>query len=174
VAAAAPCRTPVRRAAVSFRDEIRPVRERRCIVCHGCCDARCQLELDAWWVIARGTSEALVYDAIRLDEAAPTGLFIDAQRPSQWRRMGPTAVLNERSSSPENNLAASVHYRSLVLKRAHPLPAGEPVLSDAFGFSLSRSQSCPSLGEFDRYAGDPRWTSCPTVCPASTSASTAC
>lgn len=138
---------------VSYRDDVRPVLERRCVVCHGCYDAPCQLKLTAWEGVARGGTKAQVYDATRLDEAPPTRLFVDAQLPSQWRQKGFHPVLNERTPSPENNLAASVLYRSLALKRAHPLP-DEKVLSGAFDFSLDRAQSCPSLGEYDAYERD--------------------
>ena len=138
---------------ISYRDDVRPVLERRCVVCHGCYDAPCQLKLGAWEGVARGATKAQVYDATRLDEAPPTRLFVDARQPSQWREKGFFPVLNERTPSPGNNLAASVLYRSLALKRAHPLPDG-PVLSSAFDFSLDRSQSCPSLAEYDTYERD--------------------
>ncbi|MFI4929163.1 MAG: fatty acid cis/trans isomerase [Burkholderiales bacterium] len=138
---------------VSFRDDVRPVLESRCVVCHGCYDAPCQLKLGAWEGIARGASKAVVYDATRLTEAAPTRLFVDAQRPSQWRQQDFFAVLNERAASPDNNLAASVLYRSLALKKAHPLPA-DKVLSSDFDFSLERAQSCPNLGQYDAYERD--------------------
>jgi hypothetical protein len=128
---------------VSYRDDVRPVLENRCVVCHGCYDAPCQLKLGAWEGVARGATKALVYDATRFIEAPP----------SQWRRQDFFAVLNERTPSPENNLAASVLYRSLALKKAHPLP-DEKVLSGAFDFSLERSQSCPNLGEYDAYERD--------------------
>jgi hypothetical protein len=135
---------------VSYRDDVRPILANRCVVCHGCYDAPCQLKLGAWEGIARGTSKAPVYDSSRLSEAPPTRLFVDAQLPSQWRGRGFDAVLNERSPSPENNLAASVLYRSLALKQAHPLPDVK-VLPDSFDLSLDRSQSCPNLGEFDAH-----------------------
>ena len=138
---------------VSYRRDVRPVLERRCVVCHGCYDAPCQLKLGAWEGVARGGTKAQVYDASRLDEAPPTRLFMDAQLPSQWREKGFHPVLNERTPSPANNLAASVLYRSLALKQAHPLP-DEPVLSKAFDFSLDRTQSCPNLAEFDAYERD--------------------
>jgi hypothetical protein len=144
-------RAPVAAAGgVSFRDDVRPVLESRCVVCHGCYDAPCQLKLGAWEGVARGASKALVYDATRFTEAPPSRLFVDAQKPSQWRQKDFFAVLNERTPSPENNLAASVLYRSLVLKQAHPLPA-DKVLSSEFDFSLERAQSCPNLGEYDAY-----------------------
>ncbi len=138
---------------VTYRRDVRPVLERRCVVCHGCYDAPCQLKLGAWEGVARGTSKALVYDGTRLLEAPPTRLFVDALQASQWRQKGFDPVLNERTPTPENNLAASVLYRSLALKQAHPLP-DEPVLSGAFDFSLDRAQTCPRLDEFDAYERD--------------------
>ena len=138
---------------MSYRDDVRPILDSRCVVCHGCYDAACQLKLGSWEGIVRGITKAPVYDSARLSEAPPTRLFVDAQLPSQWRGKGFDPVLNERTPSPENNLAASVLYRSLALKRAHPLPDVK-VLSDSFDFSLDRSQSCPSLGEFDAYERD--------------------
>jgi hypothetical protein len=118
-------------AGVSYRDDVRPILERRCVVCHGCYDAPCQLKLGSWEGIARGTSKARVYDAGRLREAEPSRLFIDAQLPAQWRQKGFDPVLNERNPSAQVNLAASVLYRSLALKKAHPLP-DEKVLSGDF------------------------------------------
>lgn len=137
--------------AVSYQAGVRPILEKRCVVCHGCYDAPCQLKLGAWEGIARGATQAPVYDAARLREAPPTRLFVDAQRPSAWRQQGFHPVLNERSPTSENNLAASVLYRSLALKKANPSPQNEPVLSKAFDFSLDREQSCPSLGEYDAF-----------------------
>jgi len=138
---------------VSYRDDVRPILESRCVVCHGCYDAPCQLKLGAWEGIARGATKAPVYDAARVSEAPMTRLFVDAQRASQWREKDFSPVLNERTLSVENNLTASVLYRSLALKRAHPLP-DQKVLSKAFDFSLDRSQSCPNLGEYDAYERD--------------------
>ena len=137
-------------AEVSFHRDVQPILERRCVVCHGCYDAPCQLKLGSFDGIARGASKDQVYDAARLREADPTRLFIDAQLPSQWRAKGFSPVLNERTPSPENNLAGSVLYRALALKKAHPLP-DEKVLKGDFDFSLDRTQSCPSLGEYDAY-----------------------
>ena len=144
-------RVPVAVPGVSYRTDVRPLLDRRCVVCHGCYDAPCQLKLGAWEGIARGTTKAQVYDATRLEAAPPTRLFIDAQLPSQWRERGFDPVLNERTPTPANDLAASVLYRALALKQQHPLPQ-EAVLSGDFDFSLSREQSCPNLGEFDAYA----------------------
>ena len=138
---------------MSYRKDVQPILERRCVVCHGCYDAPCQIKLGAWEGIARGGSTATVYDGGRLSEAPTTRLFVDAQRPSEWRKKGFFPILNERAPTPEANLAASVLYRSLALKRAHPLP-GEAVLPKPFDFSLDRSQSCPRIEQYDAYERD--------------------
>ena len=138
------------RGGVSYRADVQPILESRCVVCHGCYDAPCQLKLGAWEGIARGASSEVVYDPARLRAADPTRLFVDAQRPSQWRQKGFFPVLNERSPTPQANLEASVLYRMLDLKHRHPLPA-DAVLGKEFDVSLGRSNSCPRIEEFDTY-----------------------
>jgi Fatty acid cis/trans isomerase (CTI) len=135
---------------VSYRAEVQPILEQRCVVCHGCYDAPCQLKLGAWEGIARGASKQAVYDPARLRAADPTRMFEDAQRPSQWREKDFHPVLNERSATPQANLAASTMYRMLELKRQHPLPAA-PVLGKDFDVSMDRKNSCPRIEEFDAY-----------------------
>ncbi len=136
---------------MSYRADVQPILERRCVVCHGCYDAPCQLKLGAWEGVARGASPTREYDTSRLLEAPPSRLFVDAERASEWRKKGFFPVLNERAPTPEANLAASVLYRSLALKRDHPLP-GVAVLPKPFDFSAGRTQSCPRVEDFDAYA----------------------
>ena len=138
-------------AGMSYRRDVQPIVERRCVVCHACYDGPCQLKLTAWEGIARGTSKTPVYDAARLREAPTTRLFLDAQLPSQWWERGFSPVLNNRTATPETNLAASVLYRSLQLKREHPLPT-TPVLSKPFDFSLGREATCPRIEEYESLA----------------------
>ena len=140
-------------AGMSYRRDVQPIVERRCVVCHACYDGPCQLKLTAWEGIARGTSKAAVYDAARLREAPTTRLFLDAQLPSQWWERGFSPVLNNRTATPETNLAASVLYRSLQLKREHPLPTA-PILTKAFDFSLDRKANCPRVDEYENYAAN--------------------
>ena len=93
---------------MSYRADVQPILERRCVVCHACYDAPCQLKLTAWEGVARGLSKDLVYDGGRLDEAPPSRLFTDAQKASDWRARKFSPVLNERDQTPAANLAASV------------------------------------------------------------------
>ncbi len=148
-------RAPVR--GLSYRADVQPILERRCVVCHACYDAPCQLKLTAWEGVARGLSKDLVYDGGRLDEAPPSRLFTDAQKASDWRARNFSPVLNERDQTPAANLAASVMYRALRLKESHPLPE-TAILPKSFDFSLDRVQQCPRIEEFDHFEDkNPLW-----------------
>src|SRR5271165_5807290 len=68
--------------------DVAPILQSRCVVCHGCYDAPCQLKLTAWEGIARGASADRVYDGTRLRAAPPSRLFEDAFKASAWRDKG--------------------------------------------------------------------------------------
>jgi hypothetical protein len=144
-------------AGMSYRADVQPILDRRCVVCHACYDGPCQLKLTAWEGVTRGASKDKVYQSSRLVAARTTRLFEDAQSASQWRAKEFFPVLNERTPGSEANLAASVFYRMLDLKRRHPLPA-EPLLPESFDFSLDRAQQCARIEEFDHFEEDfPLW-----------------
>lgn len=127
------------------------VLEQRCMVCHGCYDAPCQLKLEAHEGLMRGASKELVYDGARLRSANLTRLFDDALTEQQWRDKGFYPVIDSRRAN------RGVMYRMLELKQAHPLPADGP-LPAGFDFSLYRDQQCPKREEFDSFAADyPLW-----------------
>lgn len=131
-------------------DDVRPILEQRCAVCHGCYDAPCQLKLTAWEGVMRGGHADRVYDGQRLLAATPTRLFDDAHSVAEWRDKGFHPVLNEGANTVQNNLQNSALYQMLRLKKYHPLP-DKPVLSDRFDFSLNRSQQCKGAELFDQY-----------------------
>lgn len=45
---------------MSWHNDIQPILDRRCVVCHACYDAPCQLKLSAWEGVARGASKQRV------------------------------------------------------------------------------------------------------------------
>src|SRR5574343_1919756 len=101
--------------------DVRPVLDRRCVTCHACYDAPCQLNLASYAGITRGASTTQVYwTAPRLLAERPTRIGVDADRPSAWREMGFFPVLNERQPTPQANLDASSLYQLLAMKRSHP------------------------------------------------------
>lgn len=136
----------------SYRRDIKPLLDRRCVVCHGCYDAPCQLKMQDWAGIARGVSKDSVYASIRLEDAPTTRLGVDAQRASDWRRRGFSPVLNEQEHSPERALSGSLLWQALLLKSANPLPDEKVLSSGDFDFSLNRDNSCPNRDAYDEYA----------------------
>ncbi len=139
------------RAEAGLAERANQVLEQRCMVCHGCYDAPCQLKLESREGLMRGASKDLVYDASRLVEAKPTRLFDDAQSVEEWREMGFYPVID--SLRP----GKSVLRRLLEQKRQHPLPKGK-ALPEGFDFALDRKAQCPKPDEFSSYkANYPLW-----------------
>jgi hypothetical protein len=123
----------------------------RCMVCHGCYDAPCQLKMEAYEGLERGASTARVYDGGRLVAAPTTRLFDDATTERQWRKLGFYPAL--QPEDPQESLI----YRMLLLKQAHPL-ASEGALPKGFDFSLTREQQCPQPEDFNRFQSEyPLW-----------------
>ena len=135
---------------ISYDEKVRPGQESRCVVCHGCYDAPCQLKLSSPEGIHRGANKKKVYNGGRVTADEPTRLFIDAMTTEAWRQKGFDTVLNEGDSNPVKNLEDSVMYRMLRQKRLYP-QARTGMLSDDFDIELDRKQSCPTLDEFDEY-----------------------
>ena len=145
-------------AAPDYWREVKPILDRRCVVCHGCYDAPCQSDLASYQGVTRGANKEKVYDSGRLFAAVPARLFFDARTNVEWRGKGFYPVLNERAETAEANRDGGVLYRLLQLKRVHPLPPGPVLAADRFDFSLDRPQQCPSIEEMDRFEERfPQW-----------------
>lgn len=139
-----------------FLSEVKPIIDNRCVVCHACYDAPCQLKLSSVDGIDRGSSKKLVYQGTRLTASQPTRLFEDAQTTAEWRELGFFSVLNEREQSLSGNLDAGLVARMLTQKARHPLP--ETAQLEGFDFSIDRTQVCPTIEEYDAYEADyPLW-----------------
>ena len=124
---------------------IKPIIEQRCMVCHGCYDAPCQLKMDDWIGLNRGASKDKVYDGTRLITANLTRLYEDALTTEEWRDKGFYPVLNRE------DITQSVLYKMLALKQKYPLPKIDGPLPGKFDFSLDREQSCPQPNQYGRY-----------------------
>jgi len=142
---------------ISFTHDVKPILDSRCVACHGCYDAPCQLKLGSMDGIDRGATKQLVYDSARLSPAKPTRLFIDADNTTEWRTKNFYPVLNERTDSPTANLDNSVLAKLLDLKRTHPQPATGK-LSDDYDLTMDRELQCPTVDEFPKYQHEhPQW-----------------
>lgn len=144
--------------APDYWTQVRPILDRRCVTCHACYDAPCQLNLSRYDGITRGASAETVYSSTRLTAAQPTRLGFDALSTRAWRERGFFPVLNERSPTPEANREGSLLLRLLALKQAQPGPGSGALPDKDFDFSLDRSQACAPLegvGAYER--SHPLW-----------------
>jgi len=136
---------------IDFNSQVKPVLERRCVVCHGCYDAPCQLKLSSIEGLQRGASKEKVYDGTRISGAEPTRLGIDATSAAEWRKKEFFPVVSDTPGSPRENLEQSTLYKLLQLKQQHPQP-GSGRLPKDFDLGLDRDQVCAKGDEFEKYA----------------------
>lgn len=132
--------------AVSYIKDVQPIFTEKCVACHACYDSACQLNLGGGEGASRGASKMPVYNGDRTQAQDPTRLYIDAQSPAGWARKGFYSVLDAQGSQ------AALMARMLELgHNAAPLQPNAK-LPDTIVLGLSRSNMCPTPGEFDAYA----------------------
>lgn len=142
---------------LSYYHQVRPLLEQRCVVCHGCYDAPCQLKLESYEGLLRGAHHDKVYSSTRLLGGTLTRLFEDADTTAQWREKDFYPVLNERKQTPKYNLELGVMAQMLTLKQQHPLPE-DTLLPETFDLALDRKQYCPAENDMaDFSAVNPLW-----------------
>ena len=134
-------------AQISYREDVQPVLERRCVVCHACYDAPCQLLLSSHAGLDRGASKQAIYHSDRLRGAEPSRLFIDEKSTDAWRQRGFFPVVEGATPT----VADSLLLQMLALGRASPFAMNER-LPASVPLEISRKLSCPTAAEFDGYA----------------------
>ncbi|BDX05227.1 fatty acid cis/trans isomerase [Planctobacterium marinum] len=149
-AGSAPVRgdNPSQEQSLSYQSSVKTILDNRCVVCHGCYDAPCQLKLGSYEGIMRGAHHLPVYDGERLTAATPTRLFEDASDMQQWRELGFYSVVGE-----DNNLMLDM----LLQKQHSPLPDTKK-LPESFNLDINRPLSCPTPKNYQQYAKqNPLW-----------------
>lgn len=138
-----------------FDTQVNPVLTQRCVVCHACYDAPCQLKMSSPEGIARGANKEKVYEGTRLTAAQPNRMFLDAHNVDAWRKRGFFDVLESKEKPNASPTQSSVLAQMLLLKKQHPLP-NTAHLGDNFDISLNRQNQCPTIDEMGGYiAGQP-------------------
>lgn len=140
-----------------YRDEVQPIIDQRCVVCHGCYDAPCQLKMSSPQGMMRGASKELVYNGTRILASEPSRLDIDAHNSDQWREKGFFPVINEQTQSSHVNLKNSLLFQAIQQKQNHPLP-DQVILDPSFSLGLDRPQVCPTPKEYQAFVEtNPLW-----------------
>ena len=135
---------------ISYIEDIQPIFNKRCVVCHSCYDAPAQLNLSCADGVLRGATKKVVYDALRLKPIQPTRLHIDAQTVEGWRKLGFYSVLGDRNSkSVTERLKTSLIYQMTSLARLNRLPYNTKIAK------LQRNSHdpaiAPTIDEFPDY-----------------------
>ncbi|MCF4008534.1 fatty acid cis/trans isomerase [Rheinheimera sp. UJ63] len=145
-----------------YQQQIKPLLESRCVVCHACYDSPCQLNMSAPQGFARGAHKEKVYDGTRLLAATPNRLHLDAATTQEWRARGFFSVLeNQQGDAP---ITTGLIAKMLQLKQAHPLPDAN-AMTEQFDLSLNRQQQCPTDSEFASYAKAQPYAGMPYALP---------
>lgn len=130
---------------VDYEQDIKPIFEQKCVACHACYDAPCQLKLTSNEGLVRGASKMPVYDGGRTKDAKPSRLHFDAHEESAWRSRGFFSVLDETDAQ------TSLMLRMLSLGQANAWGDNERLPED-LDLSLTRSNQCSQASEFDDFA----------------------
>ncbi len=107
---------------IAYQQEVKPLLDKRCTVCHSCYNSPCQLKLDSFEGVDRGATKKAIYDVTRLQTMDPTRLFMDARNTEEWRKKGFTTATE---SSVGNGLNDSIMIQLLSHKMNNPKSQGE-------------------------------------------------
>ncbi|MGO4998574.1 fatty acid cis/trans isomerase [Oceanisphaera sp. W20_SRM_FM3] len=130
---------------IDYTQDIKPIFEQKCVACHACYDAPCQLKLTSNEGLVRGASKMPMYDGARTKDAIPSRLHFDAYGESAWRERGFFSVLD----AP--NAQASLMQSMMALGQSR-LWAANQRLPEELDISPTRSNQCSQLNEFDAFA----------------------
>lgn len=107
---------------IDYLNEVKPLLDKRCVVCHSCYNSPCQLKLDSFEGLDRGATKKAIYNSSRLKSMDPTRLFTDAQSTAEWRRKSFFSVTDSKASGGSND---STMIELLSHKMKHPKSVGE-------------------------------------------------
>ena len=125
---------------VSYHDAIRPIIEKKCIACHSCFDAPCQLKLESAAGLIRGATLKDAYDGGRKNAIAPTRLDMDGYTEQDWRNLNFYSVIHNANNKP-------TLLKVLELGQTRKYSANAK-LPDSLDLSLKRANQCAVSDEF--------------------------
>jgi len=133
---------------VSYTQEIRPIIETKCLSCHSCFDAPCQLKLENVEGLLRGAFRESIYVGARTEAMPPTRLGIDELTVSGWRERGFHSVLQSDDAQSEPLIAGMIS-----LAKQYPFPPNSKI-PDSIDLGITRKNQCVSGGKFSDYVRD--------------------
>jgi hypothetical protein len=137
-----PVRVQVPTRSIDYLKEVKPILDKRCVVCHSCYNSPCQLKLSSFEGLDRGATKEAVYNGTRLKTMDPTRLFVDAQSTEEWRQKDFFSVTDSTESGELND---SIMIQLLSHKMKNKASSGEyhPEADD-----LTCSENQAELGSY--------------------------
>jgi len=108
---------------IAYLKDVKPLLDKRCVVCHSCYNSPCQAKFSSFEGLDRGASKLAVYNATRLSAVDPTRLFIDAQTTQAWRGKGFFSLTQASDNNATHNDSMMIHL--LYDKKLHPEIVGD-------------------------------------------------
>ena len=109
----------------TFERDVRPILNGRCVACHSCYDAPCQLNLQSIDGIARGALSRQVYNSARVEPEDPTRIFEDAQTLKDWHAKGFYSVLSSVQPAGQPNVELASKHASMLTDQSSGESSGE-------------------------------------------------
>ncbi len=116
---------------VNYLTEVKPILDKRCVVCHSCYNSPCQAKFSSFEGIDRGGSKKKVYLAERLFAQDPTRLFIDAKSTQEWREKKFFSLTQNPNDAEVEEESKGIHYEESIMghmlydKKENPEVIGE-------------------------------------------------
>lgn len=150
----APLPVPVDRP-VSYVEDTQPIIESKCLSCHSCFDAPCQLKLESAEGLLRGAFHESIYGGARTEAMPPTRLGIDETTVSGWRERGFYSVLES-----DNDQSQPLMLGMISLAKQFPFPPNSK-LPDSLELDITRKNQCVSSEHFQDFAQQFPWSGMP-------------
>jgi Fatty acid cis/trans isomerase (CTI) len=129
-----------------YTSRIQPIFNNRCVACHSCFNAPCQLNLQSYSGLTRGATKLNVYDGSRPKSVMPSRLDIDGHNVSDWRAKGFFDVMG--GTDPARVLLmqlVNLRARHPTLQPRRPVDESNFCPADGDNGALA-AQSTPELG----------------------------
>lgn len=130
-----------------YSEHIQPIFTDKCVACHACYDAPCQLNLGSGEGLERGAHKSPIYNGGRRQAQETTRIFKDAHSVADWRDKDFFDVLGD--GQPQAALLAQM----LELGRQEPFEPNSR-LPDDLDIGILRDNQCASSDEFAQFAQD--------------------
>jgi hypothetical protein len=143
-----------------FTFKVKPILDKRCVVCHSCYNSPCQLNLASHEGFERGASKKDIYDFNTLKAQDMTRLFEDAQTAKDWYSDYNFFPIISRIKDQSVDLETSTLHHMLEMKSNSSLEIKE--------YNSEKSRSCPEVNqkyyghiEIDEYKRSTPWAGMP-------------